>query len=262
MGRFLRGVRQILLVWAFTAAFLTPILLFASVAPKRILERFRCWAIRSWGRAGLRILGVAVRVEGAEHLAFRAARVVTFNHASLLDIFVVLALLPDGGMPVVKREALRYPLIGWGVRALGILPLDRSHLARARSTLERAAERVRRDRLSAVIAPEGTRSRNGSLQPFKLGAFHLALQARAPIVPMVIANASRLLPVGSFCCRPGLVTVRVLPPIASCGYRPDDLRTEAARLMAIYERELATFAGARVACEDEPGAAGRGETRG
>jgi len=164
-------------------------------------------------------------------------------------------------MPVVKREALRYPIIGWGIRVLGILPLDRSDLAAAKATLARAAERMQREGLSAIIAPEGARSRSGFLQPFKLGAFHLALQSRAPIVPMIIGNANRLLPVGSFCCVPGTVVVRVLEPVSSSEYRPDNLRTEAAKLMAIYERELLSFATPGATCVRVRGAAERVETR-
>src|SRR5262249_33911743 len=138
---------------------------------------------------------------------------------------------------------------------------DRSDLAAAKATLARAAEQIQRDGLSAIIAPEGTRSRSGSLQPFKLGAFHLALQSRAPIVPMIIGNANQLLPVGSSCCVPGTVVVRLLEPISSSEYHPDNLRTEAAKLMAIYERELASFAGPGATCAPVRGAAERVETR-
>src|SRR6266446_8014187 len=176
MFRIPRGLGQTLLVWGFTALFLTVVVVIALFAPRRSFEGFRCWAIRTWARVGLRILRVSLHLEGAEHVATRAPRIITFNHTSLLDIFVVLALLPDGGTPIAKEEVLRYPFIGWGVKALGILPLPRTDLTKARSALEEVAMRLERDRLSIIIAPEGTRSKSGALQPFKLGAFHLALR--------------------------------------------------------------------------------------
>lgn len=72
--------------------------------------------MRRWGRAILRIAGVTLETSGMEHLAPREKRVVTFNHGSILDIFIVLALLPAGGVPVVKREVYYYPFAGWASR--------------------------------------------------------------------------------------------------------------------------------------------------
>ena len=119
-----------------------------------------------------------------------------FNHASTLDIFIVQATLPDHGVPVAKREFIRVPLIGWTVYLLDFVLLDRKDRRRAAASLSRAAARITRERLSVVIAPEGTRSHTGELGPFKLGPMHLAVASHAPLVPMIIHGSARAMPHG------------------------------------------------------------------
>ncbi len=187
--------------------------------------------LRLWGRGMLGILGVHLDVRGREHLRGRVGRIVPFNHASTLDIFIVQALLPDGGVPVAKREFIRVPIVGWVVYLLDFILLDRSDRTRAAASLRRAAARIVRERLSVIIAPEGTRSRTGVLGPFKLGPMHLAVASHAPIVPMVIAGSNRCMPHGQLWSRPGTVIVELQPPIDTTDYTLDNLheRTEALR---------------------------------
>lgn len=236
----LRRSWQILAGWTTTAVLGLVLLFLIAISLGRLGELVGRPFLRLWGRAMLAFGGVRMIVEsGAEHLAGRQPRIVLFNHASTLDDFVVNALLPDGGTPVVKRSMIWVPVIGW-VMALGpIVMIDRRPGGRGRATLARIAARVRRERLSVVIAPEGTRRGDGAPKPFKLGAFDLARRSGAPIVPLVILGAEPLMPYGRFTSDPGVVRVRVLPPIDTSHYTEENLRAQAEALRELYRRELA-----------------------
>lgn len=191
--------------------------------------------LRAWGRAGLACAGVRLELERAvrEELARPRRRVLTLNHASTLDMFVVTAFWPDGGVVVMKREFLSMPVFGWVVRCMDAVPIDRSDRASAAAALDRAARFVRENGSTIIVAPEGTRSRTGELQRFKLGAFHLAHAAEAPIVPLVLHGTLELWPMKQLHCSPGTVTVRLLPelPPPAAGA---DLHALADRLRADY----------------------------
>lgn len=208
----LLALLQNLVAWIVTTLFCVVVTLVSLVtfdARWRVVPAM----IRWWGRTMLRLVRVRIDVSGAEHLAGRRMRVVVFNHASMLDAFIVAALLPPGGTAAVKREVLRYPGVNLAIWALGFVIIDRGHTDRARKSLARAAVRMRDEHLSVFIAPEGTRTRDGRLLPFRRGAFHLALDAGAPIVPLVLYGAGTLKPRGSLVTRPGTVRVLALPPV-------------------------------------------------
>jgi 1-acyl-sn-glycerol-3-phosphate acyltransferase len=234
----LRALWQICAAWIFTAIFLTAAVLVVAALSGRLRSRVRAWFIRSWAGGMLFIVGVRLRVEGAEHLAGRAKRVMTLNHSSLLDAFIALSLLPEGGLPVVKSEILYYPFIGLAARALDVVALPRRHKRRALDILRKVEERMEAEALTVMIAPEGTRS-TGSLGVFKLGAFHLAAATRAPVVPMVIIGAEQLQPRGRLHCAAGTVLVRILRPVEPDGWGETIPRAMATELRSIYERELA-----------------------
>jgi len=195
--------------------------------------------LRFWGRNILIIQGVSLDIEGAEHLAGRAMRVATFNHTSTLDAMIVPVLSPPGGISALKREALYLPFVNLAVWSMGFLLIDRGRSARSQRLLQKAAARMARQRLTVFIAPEGTRSPDGALQPFKLGAFHVALASGAPIVPIVIDGAFDLMPRHRHWTRPGRVRVRILPPISTTGLTREGLVDFAAELNALYARTLA-----------------------
>jgi 1-acyl-sn-glycerol-3-phosphate acyltransferase len=199
--------------------------------------------LRFWGRNILRIQGVTLEVEGAEHLAGRAMRVATFNHTSTLDAMIVPALCPQGGVAAIKREVLYLPFVNLAVWSMGFLLIDRGRSARAQRLLQSAAARMARQRLTVFIAPEGTRSPDGALQPFKLGAFHVALASGAPIVPVVIDGAYDLMPRQRSWCAPGRVRVRILPPIDTTGLTREGLAALAESLHDTYARTLAEMRG-------------------
>ena len=169
-------------------------------------------AMPVFARTGLWLTGVRVEITGLQHLAPGRARILVLNHTSSLDFLLFSVLNPPAPCPIGKAEIKwMFPLnlAFWG--AGGIL-VERKDRTRAVASLKRAAENIRERRGTAMISPEGTRSVDGKLAPFKHGPFHLSQQAGAEIVPVVIHGAWALCPPGSITVQPGVVRVEVKPP--------------------------------------------------
>lgn len=193
-------------------------------------------AIRTWGDLGTRLSGVKLDVQGAEHLRVRPS-VFVFNHQSALDMLLICKLLEGDFVGIAKREIASYPLFGTVAMLAGTVFIDRLDRERAIKTLEPVAD-VLRGGLSVVIAPEGTRTPTPRLKPFKKGAFHLAMAARVPIVPIVIKNAGESLPKRGLVIRPATIEVVVHPPIPTERWKPRDLDRHIAKVHRIFERTL------------------------
>jgi len=193
---------------------------------------------RFCGKAVLRLFRIELHVTGAERIAGRRMRIIALNHASQLDLFVGAALMPSYGTGVGKRELLRVPFIGWFMFAFRFLLIDRRSVVRARATLAQAARRLQERRATVFYSPEGTRSRDGELGPFKMGLFHLAAASGAPIVPAVVRGARECQPMGTLVPDPGVVWVDLLPEI-TMGGDSDDLHARREELRELFLRELA-----------------------
>jgi 1-acyl-sn-glycerol-3-phosphate acyltransferase len=166
----------------------------------------------AWSRRLLQVNGARLRVEGLGRLDPGGAYVFVANHASLVDIWALLAAVPQSVKFLAKRELLRWPLFGRVLRAAGHLPIDRTDLRHAAAAYDEAAAKIRRGTSAAVFA-EGTRSPTGALLPFKRGPFVLAIRAGVPVVPVWIGGTFAMLPRGSLRIRPGEVVVRLGAPI-------------------------------------------------
>lgn len=230
--------------WLTLVPFVPAVLLVLLLSGGRAAHTWTPPMVRWWGRAMLRLVGVRLVQEPpvVAELSRRRRRVLTFNHTSTMDIMVMTALWPNGTVAVVKREMLWLPLMGWAMYFLDFLPLDRGNRQRATASLHAAAQRVRAGDLTLMISPEGTRSATGELQPFKLGAFHLAAEADAPLVGVVLHGTARLWPRWQKHCDPGTVTVRLLPEQPSGAAEeqtPEKVRERAQKLHALYEATLA-----------------------
>ena len=193
------------------------------------------------GELGSALAGVRLDVQGAEHLATRPA-VYLFNHQSQLDMLVLAKLLRGGFTAVAKKELANMPGFGLAFRLADVAFIDRGDPAKAREALEPAVQRLR-DGISLVIAPEGTRSATPSLGAFKKGAFHVAMQAGVPIVPIVIRNAGELMWRGATTIQSGTVQVRVLPPIPTEGWTVGDLDEKVAEVRGQYLETLSNWSG-------------------
>jgi putative phosphoserine phosphatase/1-acylglycerol-3-phosphate O-acyltransferase len=192
----------------------------------------------------LGLAGVSLRVSGEEHLWSHRPAVFIFNHQSALDAFILGDLLRRDFTGVVKQEASRDPLfapLGY-LAGVAYVERDRGSRSGARAALEPAVERLR-EGVSIAIAPEGTRSATRQVGPFKKGAFHLARQARVPVVPVVIRNAGDLMWRRSLVVQPGTVDVVVHPPIEVTGWDLDELDDRVADVRQLYVDTLADWPG-------------------
>lgn len=198
---------------------------------------------RRWSRVMLWASGGRVRYHDAKHMAAALPCVYISNHASNLDIWALFGILPPAARFVAKQSLFRVPVLGWALATSGFIPIDRGHRKRALRSLQLAAEKIRGGR-SVILFAEGTRSRSGRLGEFKKGPFHLALRARAPVVPIAISGSFRVLPPGALRVRPGPVDVRVFPPIDVAPFLPADVDGLRARVRAVIERGLEPADGA------------------
>lgn len=186
---------------------------------------------RLWSRGILAAAGVRARYEGLENATGQGPRLFLANHQSILDIFVLVPVLPPAARFVAKRSLFWIPFFGWSLKVSGFIPIERGTTRRAYESLERAAATIR-DGRPVVLFPEGTRSRDGRLGPFKRGAFVVALRAGVPVVPVAISGTGRALRPGTLRLRPGPVRAVFASPL-------DPSRYEAQALMDAVRQEIA-----------------------
>jgi 1-acyl-sn-glycerol-3-phosphate acyltransferase len=190
---------------------------------------------RQWARGCLWLGGVRLTVEGIEHLPPHGPVVYMSNHQGNFDIPLLFASLPVQFRWLAKVELFRIPLFGLTMRIAGYIPVERKDRRLAIQSMNKAAQQVAAG-TSLMIFPEGTRSPDGALLPFKKGGFVLALQAQAPIVPIAIDGSAALMLKSSWLIRSGEVRLRIFPaiPTAGMGMKERDL------LMAEVEARIAS----------------------
>jgi 1-acyl-sn-glycerol-3-phosphate acyltransferase len=171
----------------------------------------RCWAPMHW-----RITGSRMEVEPLPDIDWRRPHIFLMNHQSAMDIPCAFAALPVN-LRFVAKHVLRYvPFLGQYMAMTGMVFINRSRHAEAVKSLALAGQRIR-DGANILAFPEGTRSKDGTLLPFKKGPFVLALEAQVPIVPVAIEGSGRVLPPGRFWAHPHLIRVKVGHPIPTQG---------------------------------------------
>jgi putative phosphoserine phosphatase/1-acylglycerol-3-phosphate O-acyltransferase len=185
----------------------------------------------------LALAGVQLEVTGEEHLWSHRPAVFIFNHQSSLDVLALASLVRRDFTGVAKKEAARDPRFAPIGALVDVVYIDRANSKRAREALQPVVERLR-DGTSIAIAPEGTRTPTPRLRPFKKGAFHVAMQAGVPLVPVVLRNAGQLMWRGESVIHPGTLQVAVLPPISTKDWRVKDLDD---RIAGVRERFAATL---------------------
>jgi 1-acyl-sn-glycerol-3-phosphate acyltransferase len=195
---------------AFTLIFLLgpPLLLYAAITGNTDVL-YRVGALC----AGLvlRIAGVRLEVRGKEKIPVGRAVLFMANHQSNADPPALAASLPPV-LFVAKKEAFRIPVLGRAMRMRGFIPVDRKNRERAARAIDLAAEALRGGR-SFLVFPEGTRSPDGRLQPFRNGVFVMALKAGTPIVPVSLSGGSRIMRKGEWAMHSGIMRITLQDPV-------------------------------------------------
>jgi 1-acyl-sn-glycerol-3-phosphate acyltransferase len=182
-------------------------------------------APRVWSRLLLAAAGVKVVVHGGEH-RFGDRHIFVGNHVSWFDVFAMAAHLRWFKF-VAKAELFRIPLFGPAMRYAGMIPIERQNQSRARASIQQAGAAIEGG-ASVILFPEGTRGHEYALRQFKKGAFVLAIETQAPIVPVAIHGTIEIQPKGAALIRPGRIDLHFLPPIDTQGRFYDDRDTLAA----------------------------------
>lgn len=184
-----------------------------AVRPFDRTRRMFHWIPRTHSKIVLRLFGIRLEVRGGENIQPGRPYVYVANHASLFDIPASVVGIPDRIHIVYKRELHRIPFFGWGLKwGSDYIAIDRGRGTEAAKSLEEAVEKIRGGK-SVLLFAEGTRTKDGKLQPFKRGAFHLAVRAGVPVVPVTINGSYNILRKGTFTVNPGRITLVIDKPI-------------------------------------------------
>jgi len=192
------------------------------------------YAVKPWAKANLRAGGIRLQVQGLENLPEEPC-IIMFNHQSALDILAYMSILPIDWRAIMKREVGQIPFIGWVSRLSGHYLVARDGSSSDTKEVKKIVGKIRSGP-SVVVAPEGTRSKDGKLLPFQKGGFLIAVLARVPVVTMVITGGLKLLSKGSRHPNPGTMKIKILPPI-SVDHLPKG-REGREELMAIVREQM------------------------
>jgi len=212
-----------LLDWIFiivdTAFWGTLSLLSITVSPSGNLSH-QC--MRWWSITILWFCRIRVSVDGREKIDTEAIQIFAANHQSFFDVWVLNKIIPVRYGWVIKKEIGRIPFLGMHMRINGYISLDRGNSDQARAGMEEAARQIREGK-RIMIFPEGTRSLDGKMRPFKKGLFHLCLKTSIPIVPIYISGTGPILRPGSFLIHRAPVHVTIGEPLDTQGYGEDSI---------------------------------------
>lgn len=232
------GVREFVRTGLVYGAFFSAAL---QIIPTWILNQSRRdavnLAVTTWGEFGSALAGIDIRISGEHHLWSQRPAVFLFNHQSAIDVLIIAKLLRKDFTAIAKQEIARNPLVGPVFRVADTVFVDRKNQEKAIEALKPVVKTLRGG-LSVAIAPEGTRSAGDRLGTFKKGPFHIAMQAEVPVVPIVIHNATDVLPKGGFFVRPAVVYVDVLPPVDTSTWTAQTVDKHVADVRNEYLRML------------------------
>ena len=222
----------LVLVWGFfcTLAFIPPaVLLWGNTSLSWAYARTLSWV-------ALKILGIRIEFTGKENLANRPAIVIA-NHQSNYDVIVMGAVFPRHTVVIGKKELRSTPLFGIFFAATGNIMIDRTDRKEAVAGLDKAVDALRTRRTSIWIFPEGQRSRGTGLGPFKKGAFHMAIAAGVPVIPIVCSSVDRVVNARTKMAPGGVIKMNILPPILTQGLQPTDAEMLKDKVHAMFQEE-------------------------
>jgi 1-acyl-sn-glycerol-3-phosphate acyltransferase len=184
---------------------------------------FESW-LKGLCRSLVWLCGIRVTVSGKKNITPGRQYLLMLNHVNILDAFVFYSSFPGWARGIEEESHFDWPVYGWVIRRMGQVPVSRKSGIKAMESLRRAAELIRQKRdYSFMVLPEGTRTRDGRLGPFKKGGFRLALETGLDILPLVQQGAYAVNRRGSLLIRPGRVEFVIEKPIATAGYARENI---------------------------------------
>jgi 1-acyl-sn-glycerol-3-phosphate acyltransferase len=177
--------------------------------------RYATAVFRGWARSLLLAAGIKLEISGLENIEPEKSYILIANHQSHMDIPVLTCVLPVPLRIIAKKELFKIPFLGWGMKGVGMLSIDRSNRKKSIDTLKEAEEIIKTHVLSILAFPEGTRSDDGKIHPFKKGPFILAINTGLPLLPVSVSGTRKITPKGKISIHPGRVKVIIHPPVST-----------------------------------------------
>ncbi len=189
---------------------------------KRLKGKVFLFVSKNYSRVLLSVFRVRVAVSGLANIDPARPYLFMSNHASHSDSLALALVIPHPLHWVFKKELAKIPVFGWVLLACGQIMVDRSDPERSRAVLAEALSGLAGNS-SVMIYPEGTRSRDGALQPFKKGGFWMAVQAGLPIVPVRVSGSREIVAADTLVVNPGTIRVAIFPPVETRGRTSADI---------------------------------------
>lgn len=169
------------------------------------------------------VYGLKMEVEGEENFQVEGPYVVISNHQSSIDMMGLMEVLPDRCVQIAKKELMYAGPVGMILYLVGVIFINRKRTTDAKNALDEAVQTILKDQVRVWVFPEGTRNHGGDLLPFKKGAFHLAVQAQVPIIPVVYSSYYSFYSKKEKRFSTGNIKIRILPKIDTQGLSTDDI---------------------------------------
>lgn len=233
---FLRGLFLIFSTAVYTAILAPPAIVSCLLDPS---GRWPSFFQQAWGNWLLRTNGIRLYPKGLEYLGKEQACILIANHASILDIPGIISASPFPVRFIAKKSLAWFPVFGWFLSSSGHILIERENAKSALLGLKKAVTLLQKG-ISIVVFPEGTRTPDGQVKDFKGGAFLLALEAKAPIVPVSISGTYHMLPRTGWCFWSGPMELNIEKPIPTHGLSLREARPLMKKVREIIIQNLKT----------------------
>ncbi len=192
---------------------------------------------RFWSLLNIFLAGTRVKIRGKEKIDKGSNYIVMSNHQSLFDVWALIGKLPLQIRWIVKKEIRKVPFFGYALEKMGHIYIDRHDRKNAYMGLEAAVQKIKKG-TSIIIFPEGTRSKNGRLQRFRLGGATLAMRSGIHILPVTVNGGRFALPKGTLALMPGKMEIIVGDPIDPCAFDENGKEELTAAVKSAIEKNL------------------------
>jgi len=218
----------------FSALMLTPILLVCALlnrpGPLFLLSKHAI-------AVGEVILGLKIKYRGLYRIKKDHRYIFMPNHLSMLDGPLIFKCIPQNVRVILKQGVFRLPVVGQAMKEAHFIPVDRKGKQGGKRAVQRAVRMIKKNNVSFLIFPEGTRSSDGKLQKFRRGGFFLAIDSLTPIVPVSIIGTYDLMPKGIYFIKKGKIKIIFHPPISVKAYTHDNMQDLIDKAFKIIQKE-------------------------